>query len=112
MSLIRPDLSYDRRAIMLFAWGAYRRQLNQRGTRSHKPFGYFLADAWRLARAARQRRAEGALAREIAQAAANATALEAYRASLTDEQRAASDAWLIASCSTDGRRVPDHRLGA
>ena len=97
---------------MVFAWGAYRRQLNQRGTRSYKPFGYFLADAWKLARCARHRRADGALARELAAAAANATALEAFRASLTDEQRAASDAWLIASCSTDGRNVPRSSPGS
>ena len=112
MSLIRLDLSFDRRAIMVFAWASYRGPFNQRGTRWHKPFGYFLADAWKLARCARQRRADGALARETAEAAARVTALEAFRNSLSAEQRAASDAWLIASCSTDGRRVPDHRLGA
>ena len=106
MSLIRPDFSYDRREILFFAWREYRGRLNHRRT-----FADCLSYAWRLARCARQRRAEGALAREAADAAANATALDAYRASLTAEQRAASDAWLIASCSTDGRRVPRRQEG-
>ncbi len=112
MSLVRPDLSYDRSAILVFAWSQFRGPLNRPGTINRKSFGACLSYAWRLAKAARARKAEGAAEREAAEAAARATALEAFRASLTAEQRAASDAWLVASCSTDGRNVPNHRTGA
>ncbi len=109
MSLVRPNLSYVRSAIMAFAWGQFRGPLNRPGTINRKSFGDCLAFTWRLARAARTRKAEGAAAGEAGEAASRATALEAFRNSLTAEQRAASDAWLVASCSTDGRNVPEHR---
>ena len=108
MPLVRPDLAYYRSAILAFAWGQYRGPLNRPGTVARRSFGDCRSYAWRLARSARARKAEGAAEREAAEAAARASALDAFRASLTAKQRAASDAWLVRSCSTD-RALPEHR---
>ena len=59
--LVLPSLSYDRAAIMRYAWAEFRGPFNKRGTRSFKPFGHFLTMAWRVARNVRARMADGSI---------------------------------------------------
>lgn len=108
MSLVRPDLTFDRSAIMRSAWAEFRSPFNGRGTRWHKPFGQCLAYAWRVARALRARKADGSHDRERAEAAARGTLRQQLEASLTMDQKAAQWAWIVQQCSTDGR-LPEHR---
>ena len=105
MPLVFPSLSYDRAAIMRYAWAEFRGPFNKRGTRSFKPFGHFLTMAWRVARNVRARMADGSIERARAERAARETFRQQLWASLTDDQRAAQDAWLIQQCSTDGRSI-------
>lgn len=105
MSLVHPTLSYDRAAIMRYAWAEFRGPFNRHGTRSFKPFGHFLAAAWRVARNVRARMADGTIQREQAEIAARETLRQQLEASITQDQREAQWAWIMRQCSTDGRSI-------
>lgn len=105
MSLVLPNLSYDRTAIMRYAWAEFRGPFNRPGTRSFKPFGHFLAAAWRVARNVRARMADGSIQREQAEIAARETLRQQLEAAITQDQQAAQWAWIMRQCSTDGRSI-------
>lgn len=100
MSLVNPDLTFNRSAIMSWAWFEWRQKRKLPARYGHT-FGTCLRSAWGTAKLAREnlRRRPADDARRAAEAAAH----ERYEASLTLEQRRTRDAWIIAQCSTDGR---------
>lgn len=103
MSLVNPDLTFNRSAIMTWAWEEWRIKRKLPASYGHT-FAKCLKRAWSTAKFARENfrcRPE-----EDARRAAEEARWLASRTSLTEEQRKASDAWIIASCSTDGR-LPD-----
>lgn len=108
MSLVLPNLSYNRSAIMHSAWDRYRTQFAKPGTRSHRPFGHFLSIVWGVARAVRARMADGSLQREKAEYEASQRRQAEALANETPEQAAVAWAWISRQCSTDGR-LPEHR---
>ncbi len=100
MSLVHADLTFDRCAIMSFAWAEWREKRKLPASYGHT-FAKCLKRAWSTAKFAREnlrRRPE-----QDAQRAAEYMRFHAYLASLSREERIARDASIIASCSTDGR---------
>ena len=108
MSLVLPNLSYDRAAIMRSGWDRFRTQLDKPGTRSHRPFRHFLSIVWGVAKAVRARMADGSHQREKAEREADLRRQAEALANETPEQAARAWAWISRQCSTDGR-LPEHR---
>ena len=109
MPLVRPDLSYDRSAIMHSAWEDYRDPLNRNaGGGYRRSFGACLSYAWRVARNLRARMADGSLAREKAEYEARQREYAEARARETPEQAARAWAFIVRQCCTDGR-LPELR---
>ncbi len=108
MALVRPDLTFNRSAIMACAWREFRDPLNRPGVRGCRSFGECLSYAWRVAKGLRERMADGSLERERREAAEREAEWQAYLARETPEQRQAVWAGIMHSCSTDGR-LPEHR---
>lgn len=100
MPLVNENLSFNRSAIMSWAWEEWRTKRKLPASYGWS-FGSCLKRAWSIAKFAREnlRRRPAEDARRAAEADAHAR----YEASLTVEQRRARDASIIASCSTDGR---------
>lgn len=100
MPLVNEDLSFNRSAIMTWAWEEWRTKRKLPASYGWT-FGGCLKRAWSTAKLAREnlRRRPADDARRAAETAAHAR----YEASLTVEQRRARDASIIVSCSTDGR---------
>lgn len=109
--LCQPDHSYDRRAIMAFAWSEYRSPLNRPGMSGRQTFGQCLAYAWQIARSLRARMVDGSYARQQAEYAARETLRQQLEASLSLEEKAAQWALIAYACSTDGR-LPETHTGA
>lgn len=105
MSLVLPNLSYDRAAIMRSAWDRFRTQFDKPGMRSHHPFGHFLSIVWGVARAVRSRMADGSLQREKAEYEADQRRQAEALANETPEQAARAWAIIVRGCSTDGRSI-------
>jgi hypothetical protein len=86
MPLVRPNLSYDRSAIMRSAWDDYRAPLNRyAGGGFRRSFGACLSYAWRVARNVRARMTDGSLAGEKAEYEARQRAYAEAAASETPE---------------------------
>lgn len=99
MALVHPDMTFDRSAIMSFAWAEWREKRKLPASYGHT-FAKCLKRAWSTAKFARENIRNRPA--EDARRAEEDAAFWRYQASLTAEERAERDAWIIASCSTDG----------
>jgi hypothetical protein len=104
MTLTNANQTFNRSAIFACAWGIARADARMFGGKlfKHQGFGFYLRQAWQLARKERALVADGTIARQQAAEAQRQAAL-ARPLVRSVQQIAAANAWLIAQCATDGR---------